>query len=283
MKGKVCLITGATNGIGLETARELAKMETKVVLVGRSAQKAQQVVNQLKEDTGNQHIDYLLADLSLMGQVRKLADEFKAKYERLDVLLNNAGAMFMSKQVTAEGYEMTFALNHLSYFALSHLLLDILKDTAPARIINVSSDAHRLSGRLDFDNLQGEKSYNGLQAYNVSKLENILFTYEMARRLDNIGVTANALHPGLVRSGFGHNNNFLMKIAMTAFQMFGISAVEGAKTSVYLASSMDVVNVNGKYFDKCKAVSSNEASHNREDQKRLWEISEQLTGIKSEI
>lgn len=278
MKGKVCLITGGTNGIGLETARALAKMGAKIVIVGRNPVKTAEVAAELKQSTGSEHIDFLLADLSLMAQVRKLADEFKARYDRLDVLVNNAGAVYTSRQLTAEGLEMTFALNHISYFMLTNLLLDILIDTAPARIVNVSSDAHR-TGSLDFDNLQGEKSFNPIKIYGLSKLMNILFTQELAERLENTGVTANSLHPGLVGTGFGRNNGALLNVIMLLMRPFAKSKEQGAQTSIYVASSPDVANVNGKYFDDARITQTSAAAHNVEAQQRLWAISEQISGV----
>lgn len=281
MKGKIILVTGATNGIGLEASRALAKMGARVVLVGRNPQKTAQVLDDLKKDTNNPDLDMLVGDLSLVAETRRLADEFKARYDRLDVLLNNAGAIFTSRQVTAEGFEMTFALNHLSYFVMTNALLDLLRDSAPARVINVSSSAHRMVGRLDFDNLQGEKGYGPQSAfsiYSASKLMNIMFTYELARRLEGTGITANALHPGVVRTGFGHNNSRMMSAFMRIFQgVGGISAKQGADNSVYLASSPEVANVTGKYFEKRKAVASSPASMDKAGWERLWQVSEEAT------
>lgn len=278
MKGRVCLITGGTNGIGLETARALAKMGAKVVIVGRNPAKTEDTVAQLKQSTGSQHIDYLIADLSLMAQVRQLADDFKARYDRLDVLLNNAGAMFTNRQLTSEGLEMTFALNHLSYFMLTNLLLDILVDTAPARIINVSSDAHRI-GELDFDNLQGEKSWHAFKIYGASKLMNILFTKELAHRLENTGVTANALHPGMVSTSFGRNNGAIWNFIFMLTRPFSKSPADGAKTSVYVASAPELTTVSGQYFDDAQLKQPSKAAYDVEAQQRLWTISEEITGV----
>lgn len=277
MKGKVVLITGATNGIGLEAARSIAKKGARVVIVGRNPQKTQEVAAQLTQESGAE-VSAILGDLSLMRDVRKVAAEFREKFDRLDVLLNNAGAVFNTHQRTDEGNEMTFALNHLNYFLLTHLLLDMLKANAPSRIVNVSSSAHRI-GALDFDNLQAEKGYNALGAYGRSKLENVMFTYELARRLEGTGVTANVLHPGVVRTGFGHNNGGMMSVATRVLQIFGISVEQGAQTSIYLATSPEVEGVSGKYFDKSKAVKSSDASYDEAAWKRLWDISETLTGI----
>jgi NAD(P)-dependent dehydrogenase (short-subunit alcohol dehydrogenase family) len=274
MKDKVVLITGGTNGIGLEAARALARMGAKIVIVGRSASKTAAAVGDLQATTGGQ-IDSLLADLSLVAETRALADAFKARYDRLDVLVNNAGAFFDARQVTAEGFEQTFALNHLSYFALTEGLRDILRDSAPARVVNVSSDAHRV-GALDFDNLQGERGYQGFRAYGRSKLMNIMFTYELARRVAADGITTNALHPGFVRTGFGQNNNGLVKLGLSIAQLFALTPVQGAATTIHLASSPEVAHVTGKYFVRSKAVASSKESYDAAAWARLWALSEDL-------
>jgi NAD(P)-dependent dehydrogenase (short-subunit alcohol dehydrogenase family) len=227
-------------------------------------------------------VDGLVADLSVMAEVRKLAESFKTKYDRLDVLINNAGAVFARRRTTEDGYEMTFALNHLSYFLLTNLLLDLLKASAPSRIINVSSDAHRAPRTFDFDNLNGRKyGAGGYMAYGQSKLANILFTYELARRLEGTGVTANVLHPGFVATGFGRNVPGMMSRIMGLLHRFALSPEAGARTTIYLASSPEVEGVSGKYFDKSKAASSSKGSHDREAQRRLWEISEEMTRIEA--
>jgi NAD(P)-dependent dehydrogenase (short-subunit alcohol dehydrogenase family) len=216
-----------------------------------------------------------------MAQVRQLADEFKAKYNRLDVLVNNAGAVFSQRRETDDGYEMTFALNHLNYFLLTNLLLDLLKASAPSRIINVSSDAHRMTRGLNFDDLQRKRHYNlmGFGAYSDSKLANVLFTYELARRLHGTAVTANAVHPGSVATGFAHNTPGLLDQLMNIVHRFSLTPEEGARTMIYLASSPAVEGVGGKYFDKSKAVQSSQVSYDEEAARRLWEISEQMTGL----
>mgnify|MGYP001305563356 CR=1 FL=1 len=277
MKGKVVLITGATNGIGLEAARAIAKKGARVVIVGRNPQKTREVAAQLTQESGAE-VSAILGDLSLMRDVRKVADEFRQKFDRLDVLLNNAGAVFNTYQRTEEGNEMTFALNHLNYFLLTHLLLDMLKASAPARIINVSSNAHRV-GPLDVDNLQSEKGFSAFGAYGRSKLENIMFTYELARRLEGTDVTVNALHPGFVRTGFGHNMSGIFSNIARLAQIFAITLEQGAETSIYLATSPEVEGVSGRYFVKSKAVRSSNASYDETAWRRLWEASEKLTGI----
>jgi NAD(P)-dependent dehydrogenase (short-subunit alcohol dehydrogenase family) len=279
MRGKVCLVTGATNGIGKVTALELAKMGATVIIVGRNPDKTEAVVNEVRAQSGNDNVKKALADLSSMADVRALAQEFKRTYSRLDVLVNNAGAYFNKRHTTVDGYEMTFALNHLSYFLLTALLLDVLKSSAPARIVNVSSDAHR-GARLDFNNLHGEQRFSGIAAYARSKLANVLFTYELVKRLQGTNVTANALHPGFVATGFGANNGLLMRAGIGIMtRLMGISPEEGAKTTLYLASSPEVEGVTGKYFDKCRVVQSSAASYEVDARERLWQVSEQLCGV----
>jgi NAD(P)-dependent dehydrogenase (short-subunit alcohol dehydrogenase family) len=278
MRGRVCLITGATNGIGLETARCLAEKGATLVLVGRNPEKTASVAAELRRSTSNANIDTMLADLSLMSETRKLAEQFLAKYDRLDVLINNAGGVFASRELTSEGLEYTFALNHLSYFLLTNLLLDILKDTAPSRIVNVSSEAHR-PVELDFDNLQGEKGYNPFRIYSRSKLMNIMFTYALSRRLTGTGVTANVLEPGFVNSGFAKNNNVFWKIAMVFARPFTISPEAGAQTPIYLAASPEVSQITGRYFSECKPRQPNDSAIDIQAQEKLWEISAQITGV----
>jgi len=279
MNGKVVLVTGATNGIGKVAALELAKKGASVTIVGRSAEKTAAAAAEIRQASGSSAVEFLLADLSVMAQVRRLAGEFLQKHNRLDVLVNNAGAYFSQRQLSADGYEMTFALNHLSYFLLTGLLLDLLKASAPARIVNVSSAAHTM-GPLDFNDLMTEDyGMAGFKAYGRSKLANVMFTYELARRLEGTGVTVNALHPGGVNTGFGKNNTGLVKAAMKIFGRFSLTAEQGAQTTIYLASSPEVNGVSAKYFDKCKAVASSEASYDLAAQRKLWEISEKLIAV----
>jgi NAD(P)-dependent dehydrogenase (short-subunit alcohol dehydrogenase family) len=210
--------------------------------------------------------------------VRRLADDFKSHFSRLDVLVNNAGAVFLTRHESADEIEMTFGLNHLNYFLLTNLLLDMLIASAPARVVNVSSGAHN-GARLNFDDLENKRGYNGMRAYGQSKLANLLFTYELARRLEGKGVTANALHPGFVASNFAKNNLGILKPLMSLIQLGAISPEEGAQTSIYLASSPEVAGVTGKYFVKKKAVTSSTASYDEETARRLWDISARLTGL----
>jgi len=286
MKNKICLITGATAGIGKVTALKLAKMGATVVGVGRNPVKGQAVAERIQKATGNPRVEFLIADLSSQIQIRSLAESFRQKYDRLDVLVNNAGVIFLARQLTADGIEKTFALNHLGYFLLTRLLLDMLKASAPARIVNVSSVAH-MSGEMDFNDLEFKQGYSGWLAYARSKLANVLFTYELARRLNGSGVTANALHPGFVASSFAYNNfrGLLWPVRpfYWLYQKFSaVSPEKGAETMVYLSSSPEVNGVTGKYYYKCSETRSSPVSYDVGVAKQLWEISEQMTGIEGE-
>ncbi len=273
---KTCLITGATDGIGKQTALELAHKNYSLVLVGRNLEKGKSVVSELIHETDNNSIRFHYADLSIMKSVQSLVDEIKRTYETIDVLLNNAGAYFSKLKMTDEGLEKTFALNHLSYFYLTTHLLEIVKHGIPGRIINVASTAHK-NTELDFEDIQGINDYKGWPAYGRSKLMNIMFTYECYHRLSDSGVTFNCLHPGFVDSSFGNNNlGFAKNSIKIAKMLFAIDIVKGARTSVYLSSSDDVAGISGKYFDKCKVVQSSKASYIKEDQKKLWEATEEL-------
>ena len=274
------MVTGATDGIGKATARVLAEQGAQVIVVGRNRAKTERVVAEIRQQTGRTTVDYLLADFASQAQIRRLAAEFLARYERLDVLVNNVGVMIMSRQETADQLEMTFAVNHLGYFLLTNLLLDVLKASAPARIVNVSSDAHQ-GRKLDFADLQMEKEYQGMQAYGRSKLANLYFTYELARRLVGTGVTVNALHPGFVGTNIGANNiPVLGKQIKWLINRLAKSPEEGAQTMIYLATSPEVEGVTGKYFVNCKEVASTEVSYDETAARRLWQASEALTGLR---
>jgi NAD(P)-dependent dehydrogenase (short-subunit alcohol dehydrogenase family) len=276
MQGKVCLITGATAGIGEVTALELARQGATVVGIGRSAEKCRRAAEHIRYETVNPDVEFLVADLSSLSETRRVAEEFLTRHSRLDVLVNNAGAYFSKFQESADGIEMTMALNFLSPFLLTHRLLDLLKASAPARIINVSSNAHQMAG-IRFDDLEGRRRYGGWTAYSQSKLGNILFTYELARRLEGTGVTVNALHPGFVATKFGHNNGGLVGRGTQIVQkLVAMSPEKGAQTQIYLASSPDVASVSGKYFVKSKPASSSRASYDPATAKRLWEWAEQM-------
>jgi NAD(P)-dependent dehydrogenase (short-subunit alcohol dehydrogenase family) len=278
MQGKICLITGGTSGIGKITAQELARMGATIVIVGRNAEKTAQVVQEIKLATGNDRVNSLLADLSSQQDIRQLATQFQSQYSRLDILLNNAGAVFLKRQLSIDGIEMTFAVNHLAYFLLTNLLLGTLKASAPARIINVSSNAHT-NAKIEFDNLQGERAYT-FSAYGNSKLANILFTIELQRRLEGTGVTANALHPGFVNTNFGKNNSgFLMKIMGIMVPLIARSPEKGAQTSIYLASSPDVQNITGKYFVDSKIATAAPQATDAAVASKLWEVSAAMVNL----
>jgi NAD(P)-dependent dehydrogenase (short-subunit alcohol dehydrogenase family) len=275
MNGKICLVTGGTNGIGKSTAQELARMGAMVIIVGRDAQKTSKVVKEIRAASGNPRVGSMLADLSLQQAVRHLANEFKSKYSHLHVLVNNAGGYFLKRQLSVDGIEMTFALNHLASFLLTDLLLDTIKASAPARIINVSSNAHA-SGKIEFDNLQGERIYRP-RAYDNSKLANILFTMEMARRLEGTGVTVNALHPGFVATGFAKNNGRVIAVLVSMFApLVARAPARGAETSVYLASSPNVEGITGKYFYDSHAIAAAPQATDMGVARKLWDVSAKM-------
>ena len=278
LSGKIVLVTGATDGIGLYTAEALAAIGARVILVGRNPQKTEQAARAIGEKTANPAVDFLVADLSSQKEIRRLADEFRNRYDHLHVLVNNAGAIFMKRQLSVDGIEMTFALNHLAYFLLTLLLIDPISAGAPARIINVSSGAH-YGGRLDFNDLQNERAYNSWKAYSQSKLANIYFTYELARRLEGKAVTANVLHPGFVATNFGKSNGGVFRPLFGLSHLGAISPIEGAQTSIYLASSPEVEGVTGKYFERKQALRSSDVSYDANAARRLWDASLQLTGL----
>jgi NAD(P)-dependent dehydrogenase (short-subunit alcohol dehydrogenase family) len=278
LKDKIVLITGSTDGIGKAAAEALAGMRAKVVLVGRNPEKTAKVAAEITQKTTNSDVDYLIADLSDQAQLRCMADEFHQKYNRLDVLVNNAGAIFMTRRLSHDGFEMTFALNHLAYFLLTNLLLDILKTNKPARIVNVSSSWHQ-DTRLNFDDLQHKQHYNPQKVYGETKLANLYFTYELSRRLKDSGVTVNALHPGFVSTKIGANNGSIYHLALGLSHLAAISSAKGAETIICLASSPEVEGVTGKYFIQKKEARSSDVSYDVEVAHRLWQVSLELTGL----
>lgn len=278
LEGKTILITGGTDGIGLVTAENLARQGARLTILARNPQKSADTVEQIKNATGNPNVDYLVADLSVQSQVRRATAEFRARHDRLDVLLNNAGAVFVRRQLSADGLEMTFALNHMAYFILTLELLDLVKAAAPARIVNVSSMAHQ-GAVLNFDDLQSERLYRSWDVYSRSKLANLYFTFELARRLQGTGVTVNALHPGFVSTNFGRSNGGIFRPLFWLSQRVAISPEEGAQTSIHLASSPAVEGITGKYFVRSKVAASSRASQDADAARRLWQISEQLAGM----
>ncbi|MDX2001945.1 MAG: SDR family oxidoreductase [Chitinophagales bacterium] len=284
MKNKICLITGGNAGIGKATAVGLAKQGAQVVIVSRSEEKAQQAVKDIIAQSNNQQVDYLIADLASQQSIRQLAAEFKSKYSQLHVLVNNAGAFFSEYGLTEDGIERQWAVNHLAPFLLTNLLLDVLKASAPARIVNVSSRAH-YRGKIDFEDLNGTKNYDGFfKAYSQSKLANVLFTAELDRRLKGTGVTANSLHPGVVSTEIAQKNSSGWAYwGWTFLRPFMVSTEQGAATSVFLASSPKVEGVSGKYFEKSKEKKPGKLAQDAALAKRLWEVSAQLTKLETAL
>ncbi len=276
MINKICVVTGATSGIGEVTAKTLALKGAFVVIVGRNVKKCIATVNSIKLLTGSSLVDYVCTDLSDLKQVRNLAKELKKNYDHIDVLVNNAGAYFIRRDQSVDGYEMNLALNYLSPFLLVSLLMDMLEKSTQGRIINVSSGAH-IDGTINFDDLQSKHQFKGYDAYAKSKLAIILFTYELARKLINTNITVNALHPGLVATNFGKNNGwFRFYLRRIIKGRNDISPVEGARTIIYLATSPDVANITGGYFVQNKQENSSDVSNNQELAKQLWQASEIL-------
>jgi NAD(P)-dependent dehydrogenase (short-subunit alcohol dehydrogenase family) len=275
---RIVMVTGATSGIGAASAQALAGMGATVVLVGRNSKKCEATVDRIRHETGNRSVDHLTADLSSQASVRELAERFRSRYPRLHVLINNAGAIFLKRQLSADGIEMTWALNHLGYFLLTNLLLETLISNAPARIVNVASCGHELVRGLNFDDLQGQRGYKGFLAYHRSKLANLLFTFELARRLEGTRVTANALHPGLVATHIGENNGWVWRVLKPVVSRFYniryIGAEEGARTITHLAMAPELEGLSGQYFVDRKVVCSSEASRDESAARRLWEVSE---------
>ncbi len=278
LDGKFMLVTGATSGMGKVTALRLAEQGATVVIVGRNEDKTRATVQEIQRQTPNSDVRFLVADLSSLAQVRALAQAYQDAYPRLDALINNAGGMFGGRQLSVDGLEMTFALNYFAPFLLTTLLLDRLKASAPSRIITVASRQH--AGKaVPFDDLTHAKGYKPLDVYGESKLMAIMFTYELARRLEGTDVTANTLHPGVVATNFGKNEGAMWRAFFTVVAPLSISAEKGAQTAVYLASSPDVATVSGEYFTKSRPTRSSPAAYDTAAQRRLWDISEQLTGL----
>jgi len=275
MNEKICLVTGANSGIGKVTAKALAAGGATVIMVCRNRDKGEAARDEVVRETRNENVDLMIADFSDLRQIRRLAAEVKAKYPRLHALVNNAGAYNGKRTLTADGYETTFAVNHLGYFLLTVELLDLLKSSAPARVVNVSSDAHR-SARINLDDLNLENGYGGWKAYGQSKLANVLFTYELARRLMGTGVTANCMHPGVVGTGFFNKIGGLTGKFLQLFAPFMRTPEKGADTVIWLASSPEVEGITGKYFVDRKEQATNQESYDTTIAARLWEVSERM-------
>ncbi len=278
MQNKTCLVTGASRGIGFWTAHGLAKRGAHVILIGHHQGRGEKAQTRLQQTFGPDSSRFFKADLSSQGEIRHLADDIKKNYSQLDVLVNNAAGFFLTREESVDGIEMTLALNHLNYFMLTLLLLDFLKESAPARIVNVSSDAHR-EQHLDFNDLQMENGYSGMKAYGRSKLANVYFTYELDRRLEDAGITVNALHPGFVNTHLGKQYWFIRPVLEIIHALFAKSPQEGARTSIYLASSPHANQISGEYFVDLKRTKSSPISYDNEAARRLWEISAALTGL----
>jgi len=279
MVGKTVLVTGGTAGIGKATAIGLARLGARVGITGRDIARAEAAAADIRAASNNAAVDALAADLSSQTEVRRLAHEVLDRYPRLDVLVNNVGGFWAHRRVTADGLEHTFALNHLAAFLLTNLLLDRLKASAPARIVTVSSGAHT-AGHIDFDDLQAEQKYAGQRAYNASKLANVMFTYELARRLEGSGVTATVLHPGVVNTAFGAEDQAaFFTILSPLLRPFMKAPTRGAATSIYLASSPQVEGLTGQYFASSKPKKSSKLSYDSAVARRLWQVSAELVGL----
>ena len=279
LKNKVCIVTGSNSGIGKETALSLAEMGATVVMVVRSKERGEVARSEIVAESGNDSVDLMICDLLSMASIRSFATEFKNKYNRLDVLVNNAGAVFNKRHVTDEGFEQALAVNYLAPFLLTHELLSVLKESSPSRVINLSSGLHK-SAKLNLDDLQSESSYKSRKVYGSAKLMVIMYTYEMARRLKDTGVTINVVLPGFVATNLGGNTGSLAsRVMFGMMKPFQLSPKEGAETSVYMASSPDVDGVTGKCFEKKIETETSEVSYDVELQKKLWDATTSLLGL----
>jgi NAD(P)-dependent dehydrogenase (short-subunit alcohol dehydrogenase family) len=279
MGGKTVLITGGTSGIGKAAAVALAAMDANVVVVGRNQERGEAAVEEISARSRNESVELLLADLSVQSEVRGLAQELRERHDRIDLLINNAGLVQSKRTETPDGIETTLAINHLAPFLLTNLLLEWLEMSAPSRVITVSSEAQRW-GKMDFEDMQSRRKYRGFPVYGRTKLANIMFTYELAERLNGTGVTANCLHPGSVGTNFGQNNRGPMALFFRTFKPFMRSAEQGADTLIWLASSPEVNGVSGKYFSDRKEIEAKNVAYDPAARRRLSEISEGLTGLK---
>jgi NAD(P)-dependent dehydrogenase (short-subunit alcohol dehydrogenase family) len=279
MNSKKVLITGGNAGIGFETSKALALKGYRVIILGRTKQKCEDAVYQINQIAQNDYCTYYLCDLSNQNEIKKTAQLISEQHHSLDILINNAGQVFTEYNESVDGIEMQFATNHLAYFLLTYELIPLLQKSTEARIINVSSNSH-YRGKVDFNNLYFKNNYKFFDAYAQSKLCNVLFTYALAEKLKNSNITVNALHPGLVKTSIGtKNTKWWESLAWTLWSKLGISVADGAKTSNYLASSDEVKNTTGKYWNKCKAQESLKTSYDKDIQEKLWKLSEDLCKI----
>ena len=278
LENKVCLITGATNGIGEEAAKELNKMGAEIVFVARSEGKGEQLKAKLIEATGKEPT-MILANLSSQAEVKSAAEKFLSMEKPLNILLNNAGIMNRERSITEDGLEEVFSVNHLAYFTFTLMLIDKLKSTEGSRVVNVASGAHQFVKEMNFGDLQSEKVFKPMQVYGQSKLANILFTKSLANKLADHGVTVNCLHPGFVSTGIGSNNKGIWNILMSLARPFARKTDKGAETSVYLCSSPEVKDISGEYFVDCKIEKVSDAAKSSDQADKLWEISSELTGL----
>jgi NAD(P)-dependent dehydrogenase (short-subunit alcohol dehydrogenase family) len=282
MEGKTVVITGATSGIGEIAATRLAQQGARIVFIARDRGRGEQTLKRLEAVApGRNHCAHY-ANLARLAEMKRVAQAIASSEPRIDVLINNAGALFATRQVTGDALEMTFATNHIAYFVVTNLLLEQLKATPGARIVSTASNAHK-GAKLDFTDLQSERDYRGFGMYGRSKLMNILFTRELARRLAGTSVTANCLHPGFVATRFGDGSGGLFAFLINAAKRFALTPEQGAETIVYLASSPEVATTTGKYFFKCKEAIPTSQAQNDADARRLWDISAQLSGVGAEV
>jgi len=277
MKDKICLVTGANRGIGKAIALGLAQRGATVIMVCRDRARGEAAQQEIRSGSGNPAIHLMLADLASLASVRELAVSVQKSYQHLHVLINNAGVAKLQRTLTVDGYETTFAVNHLAPFLLTHLLLDVLQAGAPARIVNVSSLVHKW-GKIDFDDVQGETRYDMDKAYNQSKLANVLFTYELARRLAGSGVSVNSMEPGMTATDFGREYTGFKGFMNRAWRPFMVTPEQAAETAIYLATSPEVADLSGQHFVKSRAVKSSKASYDHNVARRLWDVSARLTG-----
>lgn len=286
-KGKVCMVTGGTSGIGFAVALGLAARGAAVIVVGRNAAKGAPTVGQIQQQTGSNSVRFMLADLSSQQDIRRLAETVRSSFDRLDALVNNAGAIFFKRRESTDGIELTFALNHLAYFMLTNLLLDLLRAAPSSRVINISSISHS-DARLDLEDLQSKQGYDGYQAYCRSKLANVMFTYELARRLGGSTVSVNALDPGWTATNFGLNNfgfarGRVADVVRRVLGVFALSTEESSRTAVYLATAAEAEGVTGKYFERQIAVRSSPQSYEVDAAASLWQASVQMTGVGGDL